>query len=122
LDCKIDPYKLKRIGLSLEHRQVLGRGLDPLTEGAAPVTLTWLLLARMTGRTHQLRVHCAAMGWPIVGDAIYGTAPRHDGPGLQLHAVAVVVPLYPKREPIRVAAPVPAHLEARLRACGWQAE
>ena len=26
----------------------------------------------LTGRTHQLRVHCAAAGWPIVGDDIYG--------------------------------------------------
>src|SRR5262249_19133898 len=32
---------------------------------------TWLALEPLTGRTHQLRVHCAAMGWPIVGDNIY---------------------------------------------------
>ena len=38
--------------------------------------LTWLALEPVTGRTHQLRVHCAAMGWPILGDNIYGTAPR----------------------------------------------
>jgi tRNA pseudouridine32 synthase / 23S rRNA pseudouridine746 synthase len=103
---------------AVTHWQVLGRGHD---RQAADAALTWLALAPMTGRTHQLRVHCAAMGWPIVGDAIYGTAPRHDGPGLHLHAMAVVVPLYPKRPPIRVEAPVPAHLEARLRACGWDA-
>ncbi len=46
--------------------QVLGRSQ----------ALTWLALEPVTGRTHQLRVHCADMGWPILGDAIYGTAPR----------------------------------------------
>ena len=34
--------------------------------------MTWLALEPITGRTHQLRVHCSEMGWPIVGDAIYG--------------------------------------------------
>ncbi len=31
-----------------------------------------LLLKPETGRTHQLRVHCAAMGYPIIGDGLYG--------------------------------------------------
>jgi tRNA pseudouridine32 synthase/23S rRNA pseudouridine746 synthase len=84
--------------------------------------LTWLALEPLTGRTHQLRVHCAAMGWPIVGDPIYGTAPRTGGPPLQLHAREIVVPLYKKREPIRVTAPVPSHMMERLRACGWTQE
>src|ERR1700727_2472484 len=48
--------------------------------------LTWLALEPVTGRTHQLRVHCAEMGCPILGDAIYGTAPRKDGPVLHLCA------------------------------------
>ena len=64
--------------------------------------MTWLALEPLTGRTHQLRVHCAEMGWPIVGDAIYGTAPRTGGPVLHLHAREVVVPLYKNRAPIRV--------------------
>jgi len=87
--------------------------------------LTWLELAPRTGRTHQLRVHCAAMGWPIVGDAVYGTAPRpgmsgaSEAPPLQLHAREIVVPLYRKREPIRACAPVPPHMRERLTACGW---
>ena len=42
--------------------------------------MTWLALEPLTGRTHQLRVHCAEMGWPIVGDNIYGSAPRVGGP------------------------------------------
>src|SRR6204780_850258 len=36
-------------------------------------TLSLLALTPLTGRTHQLRVHCAAMGFPILGDRIYGT-------------------------------------------------
>jgi tRNA pseudouridine32 synthase / 23S rRNA pseudouridine746 synthase len=81
--------------------------------------LTWLALEPLTGRTHQLRVHCAAMGWPIVGDAIYGSAPRSGGPVLQLHAREVAVPLYKNRVPVRVTAPLPPHMHARLQACGW---
>jgi len=83
-------------------------------------TLTWLALEPLTGRTHQLRVHCAAMGWPIVGDAIYGTAPRFGGPVLQLHAREIVVPLYKNRAPIRAVAPVPEHMREQLIACGWK--
>lgn len=81
--------------------------------------LTWLALEPLTGRTHQLRVHCAEMGWPIVGDSIYGTAPRSGGPLLHLHAREVVVPLYKNKEPIRTTAPAPAHMRERLLTCGW---
>jgi tRNA pseudouridine32 synthase/23S rRNA pseudouridine746 synthase len=84
--------------------------------------ITFLALEPLTGRTHQLRVHCAAMGWPIVGDTVYGSAPRTGGPGLHLHAREVVVPLYKNRAPIRVSAPVPLHMHERLRACGWSGE
>ncbi len=84
--------------------------------------LTWLALEPVTGRTHQLRVHCAEMGWPIHGDAIYGTAPRKGGPMLHLHAREIVVPLYKNRAPIRVVAPVPPHMRAALAECGWEGE
>ncbi len=89
--------------------------------GRAP-GVTWLALEPLTGRTHQLRVHCAAQGWPIIGDTIYGNAPRSGGPGLQLHAREVVVPLYKNRDPIRVSAPAPLHMHERLQACGWAGE
>jgi tRNA pseudouridine32 synthase / 23S rRNA pseudouridine746 synthase len=82
--------------------------------------LTWLGLEPLTGRTHQLRVHCAAMGWPILGDSVYGTAPRAGGPVLHLHAREIVVPLYKNRAPIKVIAPVPPHMQSALRACGWR--
>ena len=38
--------------------------------GRAP-GLTWLALEPVTGRTHQLRVHCAAKDWPIVGERMF---------------------------------------------------
>jgi tRNA pseudouridine32 synthase/23S rRNA pseudouridine746 synthase len=90
--------------------------------GRCPEKLTWLALEPLTGRTHQLRVHCAETGWPILGDAIYGTAPRSGGAGLQLHAREIVVPLYKNRAPIRVTAPVPPHMRERLMCCGWPGE
>jgi tRNA pseudouridine32 synthase/23S rRNA pseudouridine746 synthase len=101
-----------------------GEGADPLRGNSLTqrTDITWLALEPLTGRTHQLRVHCAAMGWPIVGDSIYGNAPRHGGPMLHLHAREVVVPLYKNKEPVRVSAPVPLHMQEQLYACGWQGE
>jgi tRNA pseudouridine32 synthase/23S rRNA pseudouridine746 synthase len=80
--------------------------------------LTALALEPVTGRTHQLRVHCAAMGWPILGDAVYGKAPRSAEPALHLHARAIELPLYPKREPVRAVAPIPERMSLSLAACG----
>jgi tRNA pseudouridine32 synthase/23S rRNA pseudouridine746 synthase len=99
---------------SVSRWTVLGR--------SAAANLCWLALEPLTGRTHQLRVHCAEMGWPILGDTIYGTAPRSGGPGLQLLAREVVVPLYKNRSPIQVTAPVPPHMKERLAQCGWPGE
>ncbi|KQU18997.1 RNA pseudouridine synthase [Methylobacterium sp. Leaf94] len=103
---KVDPAG----DAALTRFAVLGRGGG----------LTWLALSPVTGRTHQLRVHCAAMGFPILGDPIYGTAPRSGGPGLQLHARALTLPLYPKKAPIRVEAPAPGHMQAGLAVCGFR--
>jgi tRNA pseudouridine32 synthase/23S rRNA pseudouridine746 synthase len=87
-----------------------------------PTRLTWLALEPITGRTHQLRVHCAASGWPIVGDNIYGNGPRFGEPSLHLHAREIVIPLSKNKPPVRVVAPVPPHLQERLRMCGWRGE
>ena len=91
--------------------------LAPPHKGEGNARLTLLELRPITGRTHQLRVHCAASGWPILGDTIYGTAPRFHGPGLHLHARRVTVPLYPKKPAITVEAPVPEHMRERVQAC-----
>jgi tRNA pseudouridine32 synthase/23S rRNA pseudouridine746 synthase len=100
--------------------RVLGRTSSPVEKGIHP--LTWLALEPLTGRTHQLRVHCAEIGWPILGDAIYGNASGRGGPMLHLHARAVAMPLYKNRAPVRVTASVPPHMRAALAACGWQPE
>ncbi len=103
---KTDP-----LGLPSQTRwQVMGR------DGAR----SWLALSPLTGRTHQLRVHCAAMGWPIVGDPIYGAGAPEGGKTLHLHARSVVIPLSANREPIRVAAPPPAHMAGPLAALGLE--
>ena len=92
--------------------KVLGRG-----DG-----LVWLALEPVTGRTHQLRVHAAAMGWPIVGDNIYGNGPRFGEPRLHLHSREIGIPISKNKDPVRVTAPAPAHLHEQLRACGWNGE
>ena len=102
---------------SLTTWKVMGRSSAP---GDQP--LTWLALEPVTGRTHQLRVHCQAMGWPILGDTIYGNGPRFGGPGLHLLSREIVVPLYKNRDPVRVTAPVPPQMCEALRACGWKEE
>lgn len=83
---------------------------------------TWLALEPVTGRTHQLRVHCAAMGWPILGDNIYGNAPRVGGPILHLQSREISVPISKNRDPVAVTAPVPEHMREMLKACGWDGE
>ena len=82
--------------------------------------LTWVELRPLTGRTHQLRVHLAALGCPVRGDPIYGHARPDvpDRPLLHLHAGAIAVPLYANRPPIAVTAPTPAHMLDALTACG----
>jgi tRNA pseudouridine32 synthase/23S rRNA pseudouridine746 synthase/23S rRNA pseudouridine1911/1915/1917 synthase len=91
--------------------RVRGRGGD----------LTWLELRPRTGRTHQVRVHCALLGCPIVGDPLYGPLPP-DGtvlPPLHLHARALAIPLKDGKPPVVVEAPPPPHMLAALGACGF---
>jgi len=46
----------------------------------------------MTGRTHQIRVHMAAIGHPVVGDPVYGGRPRHQSAGRRPKGRAAALP------------------------------
>ena len=88
--------------------------------------VTWLALEPQTGRTHQLRVHMAALGTPILGDGKYGGSGafvRMDGIAAQvhLHARRLRIP-HPVRGTIEVKAPLPPHFKRALEALGFGAE
>ncbi len=76
--------------------------------------LAWLSLKPVTGRTHQLRAHCAHIGHPILGDPKYFSKENWDLPGgLQnrLHLLARrIVVAHPRGGTIDVTAPLPPHM------------
>ena len=76
----------------------------------------WVALLPLTGRTHQLRAHCAAIGAPILGDGKYGGKATHlaDAPkGLMLHARELELP-QPKGRPLRLVAEPPRPFKEAL--------
>ena len=75
--------------------------------------LSWLELHPLTGRTHQIRVHCASIGCPVLGDPVYGGG----GGRLHLLARAIALPLDP---PLQATAPPPPHMLDALTACGFR--
>ncbi|MBI3445904.1 MAG: RNA pseudouridine synthase, partial [Magnetospirillum sp.] len=78
---------------------------------------SWLECKPLTGRTHQIRAHCAAIGLPLVGDAIYGRGTgTMAGDRLLLHSRAISLPLSPI---VQAQAPPPEHMRPLLTGCGW---
>ena len=74
--------------------------------------MSWLECFPRTGRTHQVRAHCALLGCPVLGDPVYA-----DGEGrLHLLARAIHLPLDP---PLDATAEPPPHMREALAACGW---
>jgi 23S rRNA pseudouridine955/2504/2580 synthase len=84
---------------------------------------SWLALLPLTGRTHQLRAHCAAIGTPILGDGKYGGATAHALSGavahrLHLHAHALEIP-HPDGFTLKVTAPLPPHMKRTWEFLGF---
>jgi 23S rRNA pseudouridine955/2504/2580 synthase len=84
--------------------------------------LSWLELQPVTGRTHQLRVHMAHVGHPIIGDPKYFNIENWEFPGgiqkrLHLHARRIRIP-HPDGGMIDVSAPLPPHMEQTFNLLG----
>lgn len=80
---------------------------------------SWLELKPQTGRTHQLRVHLANLGCPILGDSVYGRGTADlIASELHLHARSIVLNWAPGKS-IKGQAKPPAHMLERLGACGY---
>jgi 23S rRNA pseudouridine955/2504/2580 synthase len=88
--------------------------------------LTWLSLKPVTGRTHQLRAHCAYMDHPIVGDPKYFAKENWQLPGgvqnrLHLLARRISVP-HPREGRVDVSAPLPPHMVQSWNLLGFDAQ
>ncbi len=90
---------------------------------AAARQLAWLSLKPVTGRTHQLRAHCAHIGHPIVGDPKYFSIENWNLPGglqnrLHLLARRIVIP-HPRGGVIDATAPLPPHMQQSWNLLGF---
>jgi 23S rRNA pseudouridine1911/1915/1917 synthase len=77
-----------------------------------------LLCTLETGRTHQIRVHAAHIGHPLVGDALYGGAPAGGLARQALHAIRLAFAHPVTGEPLVFHAPPPADLRAAWASWG----
>ena len=112
----IDLPLAKRGGRGRERMAVVADGKRARTDFRIVETAgrraAWVELSPETGRTHQLRVHMAAIGTPILGDGKYGGPAAHIpelSRRLHLHARFMDVPM-PDGGRISVSAPLPSHM------------
>lgn len=95
---------------------------DYRVRGTAPDGTCWIECHPRTGRTHQIRVHLASLGAPLLGDTQYGNVALEKPLTLHLHSRGISLPLYPSRAAVSVTAEPPAHMRTALQACGWVPE
>ena len=93
--------------------------------GSAGRRATWVALRPTTGRTHQLRVHLAEIGHPIVGDGKYGGREAFlsgsVSRNLHLHARSIHIPGFGKgRSGLQVRAPLPRHMAESWQLLGFE--
>ena len=92
----------------------------------AATRASWLALLPVTGRTHQLRAHCAVLGTPVLGDGKYGGAAAQLAGGaaehrLHLHARSLEIP-HPQGGSLSVTAPLPPHMRRMWEFFGFDAD
>ncbi|HTM77030.1 MAG TPA: RluA family pseudouridine synthase [Devosia sp.] len=93
------------------------------TTDTASRRFAWVTLKPVTGRTHQLRVHMAQLGTPIIGDPRYFNIENWQGApglgeGLHLHARRIALPLRGGKR-LDVSAPLPPHMRQSFDALGF---
>lgn len=92
------------------------------TVAVAGRTLSWLQMMPVTGRKHQLRVHLAAIGHPIIGDGKYGGEDSQPTGNLSrklhLHARSLKIP-HPKGGVFEIEAPLIGHIAESWKFLGF---
>ena len=110
-----DPYDRKRMAITDGGREAVT--LYKVLRSAGGRSL--IEVRPKTGRTHQIRVHLAAIGHPVVGDALYGTADANLGRHF-LHAARLGFDHPTTGERAAFESALPSELRAVLDGMGWR--